>query len=246
MNYHSNSPWQWKKALIKCLLARAYRVSSGPTSFKSEVSLITDSLIKNSYPTHRINKVIKEFYATLDINEDVSKRTQEDPGKNNLKDENVFFKIPFIGAASLKLQRSVRNELEDYGLRVRATFSTTKVQSYFNLKSRCSSLFTANVVYLFSCPCDKSVSYVGETRRQLFRRIAEHDKIETNSAVFDHLERCDVCQDKNISESFEIFQRCGPGNICSVEAMLINKLRPSLNTQLGPSEGAAVSLALYK
>ena len=76
--------------------------------------------------------------------------------------------------------------------------------------------------------------------------FAEHSKMGTNSAVFDHLERCDVRQDKSISESFEILQRCGPGNICSVEAMLINKLRPSLNTQLGPSEGAEVSLALYK
>ena len=122
---------------------------------------------------------------------------------------------------------------------MRATFSTTKVQSYFSLKSRCSTLFTANVVYLFSCPCDKSVSYLGETRRQLFRRILEHGKMGTNSAVFEHLEGCDACQDKNIAESFTILQRCGSANICSVEAMFINKLRPSLNTQLGPSKGAA-------
>ena len=140
----------------------------------------------------------------------------------------------------------LRNELELHGLRVRATFSTTKVGSYFNLKSQCSTLFTANVVYRFTCSCDKSISYVGETRRQLFRRIEEHCDITQKSAVLDHLGGCDACQDHNISESFEILQRCGRGNILSTEAMMICKLRPSLNTQLGPFKGAAVSLALYK
>lgn len=140
--------------------------------------------------------------------------------------------------------RGPTGSLRRFKHRMKST--TTKVQSYFSLKSRCSTLFTANVVYLFSCPCDKSVSYVGETRRQLFRRILEHGKMGTNSAVFEHLEGCDACQDKNIAESFTILQRCGSANICSVEAMFINKLRPSLNTQLGPSKGAAVSLSLYK
>ena len=92
MHYHSNSPWQWKKALIKCLLTRAHRLSSSPSSFKSEVSLITDSLIKNSYPAHRIDKVIKEFYATSNINQDGSKRTQKEPDEmKSSREKQVFF-----------------------------------------------------------------------------------------------------------------------------------------------------------
>ena len=247
MNYHSNSPWQWKKSLIRCMLARAYRVSSSLASFNEEVSHITDDLMKNSYPSHRINDVIKEFCIKSEIHEDSFKRPRGDVSRNNnSKEDEAFFKVPFIGAPSLKLQRTIRNELEVHGLRVRATFSTTKVGSYFNLKSQCSTLFTANVVYRFTCSCDKSISYVGETRRQLFRRIEEHCDITQKSAVLDHLGGCDACQDHNISESFEILQRCGRGNILSTEAMMICKLRPSLNTQLGPFKGAAVSLALYK
>ena len=80
----------------------------------------------------------------------------------------------------------------------------------------------------------------------MYRRIAEHSKMGTKSAVFDHMSGCEACQDKNISESFEILQRCDARNICTVEAMYITKLRPSLNVQLGPSKGAAVSLALYR
>ena len=247
MNYRSNAPWQWKKALIKCLLSRAYRVSSSFTSFNSEVKHISESLMRNSYPSHRINNVIKEFFAKHNIDATNFKRSSgELMLKEKSDDQEAFFKVPFVGAPSLKLQRQIRKELEPYGLYTRATFSTTKVGTYFNLKSRCSPLFSANVVYLYTCSCDKGVSYVGETRRQLYRRIAEHSKVGTKSAIFDHLIGCDACQNDNIAESFEILQRCNASNICSVEALYITKLRPSLNIQLGPSKGAAVSLALYK
>ena len=47
ISYHSNSPWQWKKSLVNCMLARAYRVSSNLASFNEGVSHITDDLKKN-------------------------------------------------------------------------------------------------------------------------------------------------------------------------------------------------------
>jgi hypothetical protein len=40
-------------------------------------------------------------------------------------------------------------------------------------------------------------------------------------------------------------RHCSPANICSMEALLISKNHPSLNTQLGPGRGTMVALTLY-
>ena len=42
------------------------------------------------------------------------------------------------------------------------------VISYFNLKFPLPALFCSNVVYKYTCSCDKNTSYIGMTTRQLF------------------------------------------------------------------------------
>ena len=131
------------------------------------------------------------------------------------------------------------------GINVKAAYSTTKVSEYFSLKSSTPTLHKSNIVYMFTCSCDKSISYVGESRRQLFGRIREHSS-DNNSAIFDHIYNCVPCQESNITDRFEILLNCSRYNILSAEAMLISKYKPILNTQLGPNAGAAVSLSLYR
>ena len=124
---------------------------------------------------------------------------------------------------------------------VRAAYKTVKVSSYFSLKDKCSDLFRSNVVYRFTCSDDKNSSYIGETKRHLFERIVEHCLKKTSeSAIFDHLYQCDVCQNvKNIANSFEIIQHCDWYDVLSCEALLITILyinRPSI-FNLAPERG---------
>ena len=136
--------------------------------------------------------------------------------------------------------------MKRYKINIMAAYTSTRVGSYFNLKSNCSRSFKSNVVYKFTCSVDQNVSYIGETKRQLFRRVLDHTKTDKKSAVFGHLYVCTNCQNsKNIMDQFEILKKCESKNIYSFEALLIAKFKPNLNTQLGPGNGTKTSLALY-
>ena len=159
----------------------------------------------------------------------------------------MFFTLPYVGKPSLKFQRTIRDQMNKHQVSVCAAYKTVKVSSYFSLKDKCSDLFRSNVVYRFTCSDDKNSSYIGETKRHLFERIVEHCLKKTSeSAIFDHLYQCDVCQNvKNIANSFEIIQHCDWYDVLSCEALLITIHQPSLNIQLGPGKGTMTSLALY-
>ena len=126
-----------------------------------------------------------------------------------------------------------------------AAYNTTKVGTYYKLKPPCPKLFLSNVVYQFSCCRDDNTTYIGETRRQLFRRVEDHNGKDQQSAVFQHLYNCTDCQSSNLTDRFNILKTCGKGDLLSCEALMISKYRPKLNTQLGPAKGTQVSLSLY-
>ena len=196
-----------------------------------------------------INRGVDEFISRRNISNEKFKIDEKNDNSQGTSQDakKSYITVPYVGKPSLKLQRRIRDEMENHGLTTLASYTTTKVSSYFSLKSTCSSLFKANVVYKFNCSYDKNNSYIGETQRQLFRRIIEHTQPnKTYSAVFEHIEQCTDCQNaKNICDRFEVIQHCNPSNITSLESLLISKFRPNLNTQLGPGNGTSISLALY-
>ena len=171
------------------------------------------------------------------------------PPERASQDENIktaYFTIPYFGKPSLKLQSCVKAEMKEHGLSVIASYNTTTIGSYFNLKTFCSKYFKSCVVYKFNCSQDPRTSYIGETTRQLFKRIQEHTSTDKASAIFEHLFNCNGCQNHpNIFELFNILLSCKPNNIYSCEAFLIKKFKPSLNIQLGPGKGTKTSLSLY-
>ena len=158
-----------------------------------------------------------------------------------------FLCIPYVGKPSIRFQRKLERGFRQHNVRIMVAFNTTKVGSHFCLKLRCSHLFRSNVVYRFTCSDDRNISYIGESKRQLYKRITEYSKNGTNSAVFDHFYDCISCQSfANIADLFTILRNCKSTNILSSEALLIAKHRPTLNTQLGPGRGTLVSLNIFK
>ena len=242
------APSKWKKALIRGMVNRAYNLSSNIEYFESEVKNIQQILQKNGYPIRLIKKICDEFIESQDINANsfvTNNCNNENPKR--AKDEKVnYLTIPYVGKPSLKLQQKIRKEMMKENIPIFAAYTTTKVGSYFNLKSKCANLFSSNVVYKFSCFRDENTVYIGETRRQLFRRVEDHAGRDQNSAVFNHLYHCTDCQNvKNLCEQFQIIQKCTQRNILSYESLLISKHQPPLNTQLGPKKGTMTTLRLY-
>jgi hypothetical protein len=211
-----------------------------------EVDRIKCVLIKNAYPEEVITRVVKEFIELNGINELHFKVDPSVTPQRNADEGRNYILIPYVGKPSLRFQRKMKRSFASIGIDVKAAYSTTKVAEYFSLKSSMSVLHKSNVVYRFTCSCEKSISYIGESRRQLFARITEHCGNNNNSAVFEHIYNCVSCQNSNIADQFEVLLNCTRYNILSAEAMLIAKYKPTLNTQLGPNAGAAVSLSLYR
>ena len=248
MHYDSMAPQKWKRALVKCLLNRAYRISSNFTNFIQEVNNIKSILSNNGYPIKVTTTLTDEFMRFYKISKDNYKRGWE-PKTDNAKQDNLkkaYFTIPFVGRPSSKFQHTISREMDKYNIRIIPSYSSTLVGSYFNLKTKLSRPFKANVVYRFTCSEDQNVSYIGETKRHLFRRASDHTNTDNNSAIFEHLYLCSTCQNvPNILDQFEILKSCEAKNIYSFEALLIFKHRPSLNIQLGPGRGTKTSLSLY-
>ncbi len=249
LNYHAVAPRRWKESLVTCMLTRALRVSSSLKYFHSELDAIRKIFKQNSYPAHMIETIIDSFITGHQVTEDSFKITTSLsvlPKKPDDDKKDVYLRIPFVGKPSTKFQRRMEYHLQGPSLRLKTAFRTAKVGQHFSLKSRCSWLFSANVVYKFTCSKDSSITYIGETSRQLFERITDHRGKDKNSAVLDHLYGCRQCQDtENVANLFEIIRRCSTSNLASTEALLISRHCPSLNTQMGPGQGKIVSLVIY-
>ena len=245
LNYNAVAPNKWKRSLIRCLLTRAHRVSSSSALFETELESIRAQFLENSYPPAMIDRIIADF-VTNKLSEGSGEVNPEiKPKEGATEVQDVYIRIPYVGRPSLRLQRRLQENLASGDVKVKTAFATTKVAEYFSLKSKCSRLFAANVVYRFTCPRDSGITYVGETKRQLFRRVSDHKGKDKKSAVLQHLMDCAQCQDSDVVQSFEVIERCLPRTICSTEALLISKYNPSLNTQLGPCKGAVVPLSIY-
>ena len=246
IHYNSTAPFKWKRSLIKCLLLRAYRISSNIEIFNSEINIVKTSLMNNAYPKQLIDRITQDFITRHGIDDTTFKKSQANLPDKPSTTNKTYFTIPYLGKPSLRFQRKLKRNFQDSGLEVEIAYNTTKIGSYFGLKTRTPYLFKSNVVYKFTCTRDENITYIGESKRQLYQRIKDHCEKDKNSAIFGHLYECANCQDEDIISRFEIL-KCGSSmNILSLEAILITKLRPSLNTQLGPQKGTLVSLTLYK
>ena len=120
------------------------------------------------------------------------------------------------------------------------------MSEYFNIKSKCSGVFDANVIYKYTCSADQSISYIGETSCQMFLLcgVAYHKGLDKRSAISDHLHECLPCQSSNIENNFEALKRCARGKLFSLEPMQIEQERPKLNTQIAANEKIAL-LTIY-
>ena len=123
-----------------------------------------------------------------------------------------------------------------------------KVGRYFPLKSEMPWPLQPNVVYEFTCSVDRETTYIGMTTRQLVARVEEHFNPRKRSAVQDHVARCADCANtKNCLDRFKIIQFCRNRYETEIaEAMMIRKCGPSLNKQLGDSNGCSFAIKVFK
>ena len=82
-----------------------------------------------------------------------------------------------------------------------------------------------NLVYKITCPgCD--ASYLGQAARLLQQRFREH--VGSRGLIKNHFESCGLIPSE---EPVEILGKNKGENLLSLEALFINKLKPSLNSK---------------
>ena len=245
MNHHAIAPDQWKVSLFKCFTLRAHKLSSGPEFFNQEVDKIQAIFKSNGYSDEFVRYNLERCLKQL---EEPEEKTRKEPDDITCDSREAFLVLPFIGKCSLKLHQRIQSVMQRYNIVVLRAFRTTKVASYFSLKTKVPPLFRKDVVYKFQCPCDKDTQYYGETERQFFQRIKEHctPSATSHSAVLNHLIHCNGCANtNNIVNCFSIVKQCNKLDILSQEAMYIKRFQPSLNIQMGPFKGSRVGLSIF-
>ena len=101
----------------------------------------------------------------------------------------------------------------------------------------------ANVVYEFTCSCDRNLSYIGKTKRHLATRSSEH--FNKKSAIFDHLTVCKICNDEKSLHNFQILDTANNDCLLQIkEALYIKRRKPQLNNQIFQN-GASFLLDIF-
>ena len=227
LNYKSIAPKIWKIGLIKTMIYRAYHLSSSWKKFHEEIMSIKDIFAFNDYPFWQVDKIIKKFLNSHFNHEN-------DEATNKAKEQNfIVIKIPYYGKATLTLKRNINKLLRRFeNTKVKICFTCRRLRSVLPIKEKSPIPLRSSVIYKFCCSRDPNVCYIGETGRQLVRRINEH--MTTNSAVSSHLNVCNACPTNcdALTENFTIIYNAGDNfDRVIAEALLIKKLKPSLNTQ---------------
>ena len=243
LNFNAIAPLKWKRALISCLLHRASVVCSSDYFFKCEVEKLKTIFLNNNYPLRFFNSVLSKFLLARD-------QSRPDlPAEDEQPEAEVYLRIPYMGSLSLQFgKRLVGLFHTKFDITVKVAFYTFKVGNYFTLKDPVTPLFRSNVVYQYTCPCDRGTTYLGMTTRQLFVRIGDHLDRTKNSAVTSHLAQCRICRDTIPKHrNFKIVTKCRSERETEIkEAMLIRKCKPSLNVQMGTFQGCSFLLRVFR
>ena len=242
LNYDSVAPRAWKTGLIKCLLERAKTVCSSQIRLLQEINNIVDVFRKNGYPTWLINREKEKFLngSKHEFGNDVTDN----------KDIKCVMVFPYIGKESIKFAKRIKCIFSRKFVNIdfMIAYRNFKVGSYFGLKERTPDLFSTNLVYQFQCSEDGDVSYIGTTSRHLWKRLQEHFDPKKESAIQAHLSVCNkCCNENNLCNLVTVRKYCFTQREAEIaESMFITNEKPSLNKQMGASEGRSYLLKIYK
>ena len=234
LNYTSFTPRLFKINSIKTLLYRCYALSSNWLSFHEEVEFLKTFFQNNGYPLNLINNCVTKFLDRL-----FAGGSNDDMNSDNIPVN--YIKLPYYGHLSFVIRKQLNQLLKKHFPERKFNFiffNPYTIKSFFPYKDSVPSLLISNVVYEYVCSSCKR-RYVGETKRNLKLRIAEHKGVSARtgrpltqpslSQIRSH------CQQSNheFSESdFNILSKVTyPGDTRILESVYIKYLKPQLNNQ---------------
>ena len=166
LDFNSHQPLQHKLGVIRTLSHRAKTIPSTDRAKETELSHIKKSLSICNYPRWAWDMPSSKKTRP-------TQRQHSEPPKGNIT-------LPYIEGLSEALSRKMRSA----GIRVHIRPTNTVRSILVAPKDKTKTLDKAGVVYQIRCQ-DCPAHYVGETERQLGRRVKEHQR--PSSPVHHHM-----------------------------------------------------------
>ena len=207
------------------MIDSSIKIFNNWNSFHNNKENIKSDLIKNTYPSFLIDKVIKKY---LDYN------CSSD--QNQLKDESDihYFELPYISNLLHHIKNKLTKLCKEFckeNFNIKLVFNSFKIKNYFSYKDSIPNDLKSFLVYKFTCASCSS-SYIGETCRHFKTRIEEHIKKDNKSHIFKHLHSTATCFDSYNSLCFKIIDKANSKFDLKIkEALLIYWRKPNLNAQ---------------
>ena len=160
------TPMSYKIGLVRCLIHRAFKISSSYIIFHSELEKIKILLQKNIYPKIVIDNQIKIF---------LDKIFTVGRGTTSEKQKTLHYSLPYTGHFSHVTKKKLRHICERFckNIDINIAFLPLKLSSFFGCKDTLPQSLQSYVIYQFTCAGCKAC-YNGETKRHLNTRIEEH------------------------------------------------------------------------
>ena len=165
-SYFSFCDFKFKLNCIKTLLSRGYKVCSNYFAIHKEFEFLKAFFNSNGFPVTLVEKCTTNFLTRL----------LDGCQTLTVPKKDVFMTLPYFGYQSVKLKNDLTDLINNTFPFIKANIiliNNTTIGSFFKFKDRLPSEMQSSLIYMFSCDQTGS-SYIGETRRHLFERIADH------------------------------------------------------------------------
>ena len=156
-------------------------------------------------------------------------------------DENKhYITIPHVKKISEKFPKNIKSVFKEIGVKIRTAYKTQKVGKYF-FRKRLNKSYVSKLLSL--------QVYVSRWPDQPVHWWDWKTTLRKNQrALFKHIESWAYYKNyNNIYNCFKIIKTCSSYNdLLFTEALLIKKLEPNVNNQLGPDMGSSITIYIFK
>ena len=133
--FNSFTPISYKIGLVRCLIYRAFKISSSYIIFHNKLEKVKILLQKIMYPKSVIDTQIKTF---------LYKQFTVDSGRTSKKQKTLHYSLPYIDHFSDVTKKKLKHICERFckDIDISIAFSPLKLSSFFSCKTPYLNLFS--------------------------------------------------------------------------------------------------------
>ena len=185
------APLSMKKGLLIAELKRSIHKHTKDETLNKHFSEIKNKYLAQQYPQKLIENSIEKV--KKDKKEDSVNWKQE---KEDFPERNFTCILPFtskrVSKVTSELRKLIKSFLPEFNLHTAHRTLSIRNSIISKLVPKNEEANTTNAVYSFRCKC--YLEYIGETEN-LNKRVQEHQQPGRNTAVFQHIQKCDTFLD---------------------------------------------------